>query len=267
MILREEDGDLFLFRQADHALLSGALAAAWGAPPWDRPAPFESVVVGARLHDISWTPFDEALPCRADGRPYGFTEVNRGISTRLYGRGLDAVEAIDPYAGLLNSLHYSGFYTSHWGWRHWAPNSGLEGDEKEAVDRFVDAEKGRQRRLRDRLGIGKPEERQLMCNYFWLQLWDRVSLDVCRHGFAGRTDVYPETPAAYAPGAPGVQLRLSLEPGGVCRLEPYPLVPGEWRSRVACVRIAGGVWNDPGGLSRAWIAGGAESIEVTFRPF
>lgn len=269
MIVREEGDELVLVRQADHALLSGWLAGAWGAAPWQRPEPPEGTVLGARLHDLAWTPFDEAVPRRADGRPYPFQEVTRTITAPLYSRGLDAVEAIDPYAGLLASLHYSGFYHSHWGWRHWYPNSGLEDEEKDAVDRFVAGELARQRRLRDRLfGWDEAADRQLHRNYVWLQLWDRISLDICRFGFAGFSTDYPQVPVTYALDADQVQLGIRLEPGGLCRLEPYPLLVEPYRARIPCVRVPLAACEPGEGLAlhRAWAAGGADAIEVTFRP-
>ena len=264
MIVREEDGQLVLVRQTDHALLSGWLAAAWGAPPWSAPQPHDSTVVAARLHDLAWTTFDEALPRRPDGRPYVFHEVSRAVSTRLYGRGLDAVEAVDPYAGLLASLHYSGFFTSHWGWLHGHRPPSLEGEEGEAIQRFLDHERARQRRLRERLGVDASRDRELMCNYVWLQLWDRISLDVCRHGFAGWSEDYPETPLGPEPGAGTARLHVELEPGGVCRLEPYPLLPCPYRARVPAVRVPLAAAGDAAELRRAWRAGGADAIEVTF---
>src|SRR2546427_696217 len=84
MIVRRDGDDLLLVRQADHALLSGWLAAAWGAPPWQAPEPRDSTVLGARLHDLAWTSFDEALRRRPDGQPFAFTEVDRSTSTGFY---------------------------------------------------------------------------------------------------------------------------------------------------------------------------------------
>jgi Protein of unknown function (DUF3891) len=257
MIVRRDGEDLLLVRQADHALLSGWLAAGWGAPPWQAPEPRNSTIIGARLHDLAWTPFDEQLPRRPDGQPYAFFEVDRSTSTDFYLRGLDAVEAIDPYAGLLGSLHYSGFYTSHWGWQHWARPSSLE----EPTKRFIAHELERQTRLRHQLGLGPTDERPLACNYLWLQMWDRISLDICRHGFSGFAEDYPAVPAGYAPDAETVRLRIELREGGVCRLDPYPLLPNPCHARIPCVRVPAGA-----DLQRAWLSSGAETIDVGFEP-
>lgn len=266
MIVREEGEHLVLIRQADHGLLSGWLAGAWGEQPWAVPEPYDSTVVAARLHDLAWTSFDEALPCRPDRRPYAFHEVSRSVTTRLYRRGIDAVEAIDEYAGLLTSLHFSGFVTSHWGWPPVASSVGLATEEREAVDRFLQDEAGRQEGLRDRLGVDATLDRQLMCNYFWLQLWDRISLDVCRRGFSGWTGEYPPTPVETQPGAEEVRLQIELHPEGVCRLAPYPLRFDPFTARVPAVRVPHTGPGEHAALRRAWRSGGGDAIEVTFRP-
>jgi uncharacterized protein DUF3891 len=266
VVVREDGDTLVLVRQSDHAMLSGWLAAAWGATPWEAPQPYDSTVVAARLHDLAWTSFDESLPRRPDGRPYAFNEVERAISTRLYIGGVDAVEAIDGYAGLICSLHFSGFLTSHWGWQPLGRPSQLEGEEKQVVDAFLAHELDRQRRLRDRLGVDRAQDRQLMCDYFWLQLWDRISLDICRYGFNGHAVDYPAVPLGAQPGAPEARLHLELQPGGTCRLDPYPLLGDPFRTRVPAVRVPLDVVRDTAKLRPVWAAGGGETIDVTFRP-
>lgn len=266
MIVREDGDELVLVRQADHGLLSGWLAAAWGGPPWAAAEPYESAVVGARLHDLAWTSFDEALPCRPDGRPYAFHEVSRLVTTRLYARGIDAVEAIDEYAGLLTSLHFSGFLTSHWGWTPIARPADLAAEEQEAVDRFLVHELARQERLRDRLRVDQAGDRQLMCNYFWLQLWDRISLDICRHGFSGWSGDYPQTPVGTDVDSETVSLHVELRSDGVCRLAPYPLLSNSLGARIPAVRVPLTTAGDRAALRWAWRSGGADAIEVRFSP-
>ena len=266
MIVRQESEHLVLVRQADHGLLSGWLAGAWGEPPWAVPEPYDSTVVGARLHDLAWTFLDEALPCRSDGRPYAFHEVSRSVTTRLYSRGIDAVEAIDEYAGLLTSLHFSGFLTSHWSWPPVASSVDLATGEREAVTRFLHDESGRQAGLRDRLGVDATLDSQLMCNYFWLQLWDRISLDICRHGFSGWKADYPSTPVGTDAGAEEVRLHIELLPDGVCTLAPYPLRFNPFRARVPAVRVPRTGPGEHTALIHAWRSGGGDAIEVTFRP-
>ncbi len=264
MIVHEEGDDLVLVRQADHSLLSGWLAAAWGGGPWSVPQPYDSAVVAARLHDLAWTPFDEALPRRPDGRPYAFHEVSRAVTTQLYGRGIDAVEAIDRYAGLLTSLHFTGFLTSHWGWLHSSRPTRLTEEEEAAVELFLNEEGTRQGRLRDWLSVDAEQDRRLMCNYFWLQLWDRISLDVCRHGFSGWSADYPAVPVNPAPNAQTVALHIQLEPDGICRLAPYPLLASPLRARVPATRVPR--TTGPDRLTELWRLDCAGSIDVCFQP-
>jgi hypothetical protein len=265
VIVREEDDHFLLVRQADHALLSGTLAAAWGRPPWEVPEPHAAVVVGARLHDLAWASFDETVPRRADGRPLSFLEVRRSVSTRLYARGIDAVETLNEYAGLLTSLHFSGFFVSHWGWRH-GTDVELEHEDRKEVTRFLRRERLRQRRLRDRLRIGPGQEEELLkCNYLWLQLWDRISLDVCRHGFTGCSIDYPATPLRTGPGSPWGSLHVELQPGGRCLLDPYPLLSDQLQASIPAVWLPLDEFADPGPLWTAWVTG-STTIEVVFAP-
>lgn len=265
MIVRDDGDHLLLVRQADHALLAGWLAAAWGAPPWGRSQARDSTIVAGRLHDLAWTPFDEALPRRADGRPYAFFEVARTVTTRLYLRGIDAVEAIDPYAGLLTSLHYSGFFVSHWGWRHAGQSATFEGEDGAALSRFLDHEHIRQRRLRDWLGVDRARDLTLRCDYLWLQLWDRISLDLCMRGF-GWSAEYQAAPLGPEARAREVALRVEAEPGGICRLRPYPLQVSPYTARVPATRIPIDDLDDAAAVHQAWLAGGAEGVDVTFLP-
>lgn len=264
MIVSEHEGSLVLVRQADHALLSGHLAAAWGAEPWDPVRPYEPVVLGARLHDLCWTPFDERVPQREDGRPLAFTEVPRTLSTRFYGPGVDAVEAIDPYAGLLVSLHLTGFFQSHWGFIHPAQRMRITEEERPAIGAFLDAEGARQERLRERLGIGEGEgDRLLRSSYLLLQIWDLLSLDVCRRSFDFWEGTYPAVPPR-SEDTGEVSLQVRLEPGGICRLSPYPLGVEPLTSVVPAARVPLAAAADGAALHRAWLSG-MEPITVTFR--
>src|SRR5438105_1168066 len=137
-------------------MLSVWLAASWCAGPWERPQPYSSCVIAARLHDLIWVPWDEALPRRPDGRPYNFREVPRQAILPYQQRGIDAVEALDPYAGLLVSLHFSGFYRSQWGWEF----GEVDEADRAMVAEHVRHEDARQRRIRKTLGWDAQAERR-----------------------------------------------------------------------------------------------------------
>ncbi|MEA2646526.1 MAG: hypothetical protein QOE92_1609 [Chloroflexota bacterium] len=238
MIVRQEGEELVIVRQADHAHLSGALAAAWGEPPWAVPVPFPSVVVGARLHDDAWVGFDEAPALTEDGRPRSFFEVDRELTSEMYRRGVDAVAVHDRYAGLLVSLHYSGFFHGHWDWEPFARPGDFGGAEGAALRRFVDGELIRQAGLREELGIAAGADSDLAANYRWLQLWDRVSLDICRQDATQPWAVdYPEVPVSYEPGAPRAVLKFAMVARGHYTLSPFPLRGGGFPARLPATRI------------------------------
>lgn len=96
------------FGQHDHGLLSGALARAFRWP--DGREPSLSVVLAIAAHDIGWTRADAAPTwCAARGRPHDFTSLPLPDRVAIYEEGVDAMERLHPYAGVLGSTHFSGF--------------------------------------------------------------------------------------------------------------------------------------------------------------
>ena len=53
MIVQEQDDQLILIRQTDHAVLSGFFAREWGNELFQRPEPFESVRLAAGEHEMA----------------------------------------------------------------------------------------------------------------------------------------------------------------------------------------------------------------------
>lgn len=142
MIVQVRRAGLRLIRQHDHALMAGQLAHAWR--PEGDPLPFRlSLAVG--LHDLAWRDLDrEVRYDPATGRPHDFASYPLEPKLRAYSAGLDEMESLDPWVGLLGSLHYASFL-----------------DDERAPD-FLAAERERQSRLRARLrgryGPGTPNE-------------------------------------------------------------------------------------------------------------
>lgn len=267
MIVRDEDGELVIIRQADHADLSGRIAAAWGADPWEPPAPFPSVVVGARRHDDAWLDFDEAPELGDHQRPLSFFEVDRVRTTDMYRRGADATVALDPYAGLLVSLHFSGFFHAHWDWQPLALPENFPDPEGTALRDFVDGELDRQDRLRAELDIEDRAEDRLAANYRWLQLWDRISLDICRQDARQPWALeYPETPTGTAPGAPRAALRIAMTAPGEYTLNPYPLRASPLRLQVPAVRLQVGDYVGRDQFLELWRTAEPAYLRATIRP-
>ena len=262
MIVRTEGDRLVIVRQADHANLSGLLAAAWGRDPWVAAQPFPDVVLGARLHDVAWEPFDTA-PEFEGGRPLGFGEVDRVTTSTLYTAGAEAVAALNPYAGLMVSLHYSGFFHSHWGWAPFSTPDRFPERQAAALRRFLAGEARRQRELRSGFDHGARGERRLEVNYKWLQVWDRISLDLCRQSAVEPWVIeYPAVPVGYD-GDREVALKFAMVAPGRYTLNPYPLALDPFPVRVPTVTIDAGLATRDQFLT-AWRTAPQQLLEVQF---
>lgn len=193
-----------VIRQHDHALASGALAAAWvGRGERPDPLPLEAVL-GVALHDCAWLPVD-AVPRRdpSSGGILSFLEHPRGERRRFYASGVDDAERIHPYAGLLASLHYSGF-------------------ERGESSLFEESERARQERLIHALALDDDGRARLARHRRFVSLFDDLSLFACLAG--PRSLARPEWllpgDAADVPG--GLRLRLDWRDEETVTVEPFP---------------------------------------------
>lgn len=181
MIVRYESDHLVLFCQDDHGQVSGQMAAYWGNGdflPVEEPYR-SSVVTAASMHDCGWREADQVVQFRDDGRPYDFVTYPLEARLDVYQRGVNMVEATDPYAAVLCSLHYTGFVQEM---------RGLTGRLSLLVSRYLSVESQRRRRLTERLADtltpahilpdGRFDERT-MHHFALLRLWDLLSLLLC----------------------------------------------------------------------------------------
>ncbi len=180
MIVRETSGSFLLVKQHDHALVSGEFARHWTERPW----PLVPTLYAISHHDVAWKELDGTVRWNEEtGRPYSFMDYPSGPKMEAYKAGVDLVEAHDPYAGCLCSMHYETI---------------TRGSEEETETRFAEAEARRQERLRE--GMSGEELRSLDHNLGLLKLCDGLSLFLCLNE-PGREASYPwpyEQGLAYA---------------------------------------------------------------------
>jgi hypothetical protein len=195
MIRREEHGDFLLITQHDHALLAGELAEAFGNGRFASPRPHASAIVGIAQHDCGWPLHDDEPTLSHEGKPLDVFETTPEIGLKVWTASAERASALDPYAGLMVSLHVlslSVFATTRTGFIHekWDLENAAE---KFAVTKFQHREIERQEKLRMQLGLrtdrpthhklpreaAQKKEDELTFNFRLLQAMDLVSLAAC----------------------------------------------------------------------------------------
>jgi hypothetical protein len=199
MIVRERPDSFLLFGQHEHALMAGEFARRWG----EGPEPFEPTVYAIANHDLAWRePDREVLWNEEKDRPYSFVDYPLRLKLPAQKWGIDGVEARDPYAGCLCSMHYARFL--------------LEAERPEEIE-FRDGEFGRQARLRE--GMSEGELENLERNFHFLRVCDGISLFLCLNEPGGG-----DNPSPYPGGFEfkGTRFDLVWEDGRTLGLDPNP---------------------------------------------
>jgi hypothetical protein len=244
MLISRRNDTLVLIEQNEHGRAAGDLAGHWGNDTFAAPERPASARVAAAMHDDGWREADDTpLMNEAEGRPLHFLEIDMAEHVPLYGRGVDRVFEVDPYAGLLVSMHWTGLYRSRWGMQSGSVGFGggastLERLQTEAVDaeeqRWIEVKRGLMRDARR-----SDLEAGLWHSYDLLQAWDLLSLYVSLMDI--RPSDGPVVPLAstlkgldQVPGAKliesvplriaGARSDLVLTPvaDGVVTVDPYP---------------------------------------------
>lgn len=171
MIVARDGDTLALVRQTDHQRQCRDMARAWGGPGVSRIPHWVAVEEAAARHDEGWDAEDRTPTLGRDGAPTDFPEVDRDRHAAFYERGIAAVEADDPRAGLVCCLHGRGLYEKRLGLDGTPPPR----TERPAHERaFIAAQLARQARLERALGPGA--DVWGMRAFLLLQAWDALSL-------------------------------------------------------------------------------------------
>ncbi|QLH82879.1 DUF3891 family protein [Halosimplex pelagicum] len=286
MIVAETDEGYQFVTQPDHAALAGQFADAWGSPSFDRPDPFEPLVLAAYAHDTGWRTYDRR-PHLVDGEPVDFREMPADVWIALYDEGIDAVAGMDAYAGLLVSMHGAGLRNRRYGLSPEWPETPDEYRE------FVDREHRRQRRLLDGLlddgsdttdddrdspvveadrdllrslhadrRVPDDYDSRLWADYRRLQAWDTLSLSFC---ITDDPPGYGEVGAVPTSG-PRDEATLSVTRvgAGEFTVDPYPFDESPLVVTVP-VRTVTAPVVDESSLARAYYAAGRETRRLTLR--
>jgi hypothetical protein len=163
VIVRETESDFYLVTQHDHAQLSGVLASHFDSCFFEKDTQYDALLLAVHEHDRSWIPLDDT-PIWNDksGVPFSFRDYPLLPKLLAYKHGIDETEQMNPYAGLLCSLHYSSFFT---------------GTADPACLVFCAEEALRQTRIK--LHLSSDELANILKHLQLLQLCDELSLYVC----------------------------------------------------------------------------------------
>lgn len=178
MIVRPLGDRAEIVMQIDHAEISGDLARSWAAELPRR----DSAILAAARHDGGWAGWETAPRRNPDtARPCNFLDVAVPDHLRFYGACIDEVTAEDRYAGMLVGMHAVGIYTGRFGTQ---PSLSITraGEVQDQVDAFVADTRSRYQAIQADLGVSDEE---LWENYVALQVFDRLSLWLCRGDPAG----------------------------------------------------------------------------------
>src|SRR5436305_2096746 len=116
MLVTRRADQLTLITQPEHARAAGTLAQAWGNERFAIPALRDALICAATHHDDGWHELDSEPAYNADARrPANFVELALERTVGPYSRGVESVYERDTAAGVLVSMHFSGFYTARWG--------------------------------------------------------------------------------------------------------------------------------------------------------
>ncbi|MBB6672799.1 DUF3891 family protein [Cohnella nanjingensis] len=209
MIVRENERFFVLTPQDDHARLSGEIAKRMHANLYGNSPYVQEALLAIAEHDRSWMRLDDTPVWNdRDRRPFSFMDYPHLPKLTFYRLGVDEVEAMSAYAGLLCSLHFSSFQ----------PPGGAQDP---AWSEFVDHERARQRRIR--AVLNEPEEASVMRHLGILQLCDQISLYVCfNEPGAAKADEHPWYREGFGVRLDGRQLSAAWTGPERVRISPSP---------------------------------------------
>ena len=198
MLIQREDGTLTVVRQTDHMAQVARIAEQWGNARFPAPEHREETIRAAGLHDNGWRDWEEQPTLVPEtGRPRNLGEIETPVHAAFYRAGVERAVAIDPYTGLLASLHAAVLYAGVEGWdlQTLVPPAH---DEKSEVERaFIAGQVALQQRLRDALATSPRygaavHPARLWSAYLRLRAWDQLSLYFIYSGMGdGQLDHVP----------------------------------------------------------------------------
>jgi len=248
------DGGWLAVSQPMHALVSGQMLRAWGAPGFARPEPFEEVATACAQHDVAWMGW-EAAPTLdpATGRPTQFRKVGARTHAPMWAEGVQrALASWGPWVALLVSRHGTRIYSSY------ADRHRLDPADVAAADAYNAEQAAFRAGMLAQLGA---TEAALEAAAALVAVTDALSLAACG-GIATLGG------AGVAPLEGGGEVPLRLEEGdGVMAVSPWPFavekVALSWTARRFRPEAR---WDDEAAMRAALAAAPVERVTARLVP-
>ena len=220
----QADAPHFVIAMHQHTAFAGSLAADFGNDQFAGLEPTEPMQFIVDHHDAGWSELDAQAPQDPDtGLPYNLTAtpLPQIVATSAGSPAFN--EAHHPLSGIISSMHTYGLYRGRYGLSDKIFLDLIPDHLRPEVDAMLEAEEGRQQRLRQQLAADDPDhadDRYLFHAYKQLQFFDTLSLyfHLRPEGERGASEFLN------VPRAVGDDTAVSVEEhaGGVYRLDPYP---------------------------------------------
>lgn len=224
MLRMESEAGWWLITHPDHARLAGDFAAAWGNDRFRRPDPRARVLKGIACHDDGWAARDAHPSITRQGKPSAFSielvgkysafeEIDIADYLAVRDRAVRTIAEVDPYAGLLISMHTYNLLTAH------ADRSTIAPEGLVLLDAFLDRLRTYQGELRARITADRSlsenakAEQTILEHFRLLQACDNLSLLTCV-AFNGESNLLHPLP---------------LSDGGTAEVQVHPLALRHFR--------------------------------------
>jgi hypothetical protein len=226
VIITRWQGRLLVVFQPDHGTQTGLIAEQWGNDEVPALTDFRGAAeMAASHHDDGWAIWERHPTLEpTTGQPVQFHAVDPVEHIAAYRAGISRAAQLDPWTGLLVSMHGAGLYNDRYGTYRLAELSEqtLSPSEQAVVGEFLSDMAALQQDLaQNSLGHAVPgvasDDPLVRHHYLLLQVWDRLSLQFAfRHAADGVI-----SPLPWPAGTP-TQLRCTRLGPMALRLDPYP---------------------------------------------
>jgi hypothetical protein len=266
MIRRRQGDEFLLIAQTAHAHLAAEVAARVGNDRFATPLPRREVLTGIDLHDAGWADADTKPIINSGGEPCDVFEMPHERALAIWSLSTQTAMAVDPYAGLLVSLH--GMELS----------SHIKAEKTEramsfALLKFQHNQIEIQEKLRAALnmrtdqplrrGLSRPRlsaaEDALLFNFRILEMADQLSLNFCfdEHRIPVIHGIHPR------PGAESMTLIVRRTGAGNFSIVPWPFDSARLEFNVPAKRLAARAYRDDDDLRHAYAAAANEVVRIT----